>query len=154
MAFKARANDFLQVFLADEFVYFVFQRVLLGFSRSKAQVLRNRFVEYNLTDRGFHSADNLFTVRVHNASYHDFVLQADFLGLVRHNRFFGRRIGNGVFGNAVQLAVFVFAPVGVVLMPYLSADKRKVIRTHNHILRGAHNGLAVGQFQYVVGREH
>ena len=122
MAFKARADDFLQVFLADEFVYFVFQRVLLRLSRSKAQILRNRFVEDNLADRGFHSAGNLFSIHVHYAPYHDLVLQADFLGLIRHNRFFGRRIGNGVFGYAVQFAVFVFASVGVVLMPYFPAD--------------------------------
>ena len=136
---------------------FVFEVIFLSITLNEAQILRHIRVEYNSSDRGLYSALHRFAVYFDGAPYVDFVLHMNELGLISHQSLVLGYIGVGdiLFGTLFALGAFVISVAApAVELALFAADNRKIVRAENHILRGLHNGLTVGKFEYVVRGKH
>ena len=88
--------------------------------------------------------------QLHRATDIDLVLAVGVLELIAHERL----VEGGEHGRFVHFAVLVGTALRVVLLALLSSQNGEVIRADDHVLRGAHDRLAVGELQNVVRREH
>ena len=110
---------------------------VVGYGVLEMLFVRQRFVEF--THGQFHRTADV-----------NFILTVHFLELVAHERLVER----SVHGRDILLAVLRKTVVFVVLAPLFLAENGKVVRADNHILRGAHDRLAVGKLQDIVCGQH
>ena len=127
----------------------------------KAEILRDRLVVDDAPHGGLDAAGDRFAVvgtggigNGDGAAYPDLVLQGDALGLIGHDRLvFGdvqpRTVLLRAFGAFGHFVVVFIVPAAVVTL-----DDGQVVGAEDHVLRGGHDRLAVGELQDVVGREH
>ena len=116
-----------------------FQRIRIGFSVDKAQILRDALVEDEAADRGFYQSASFIAVEVH--SDFDLCMDADHAVLICHQHFVQIR-------ENFSVALF---RVGV---SFIYARVRQIIASQDHILRRRRDRGSVFRRQDVVDGKH
>ena len=127
--------DLFESGLAHEEVHLKLEFVFGNRSVNKAQILRDRIVEDDLADGGFHQRGLHHAVDLHFAAHLDFGVQLDNTGLICHH---------DLVHVAEHLALA--ALTGLV--------EGEVVGAEDHILRRHRDRLTVGGLEQVACRQH
>ena len=117
-------NDLSEKLFIDKSLNFKTEEIFGVASVDKAEILRNRIVEDNLTEGGFDDPGNRLAVNFFGHSDLDKSMKVDDLFVIRHLR-------------------FVDVAEGLAFTLCARHNERQIVRAENHVLCRNGNGLSV-----------